>query len=81
MKALLSAVQSGDATASKSAADTLIKEIKNASALQNTTDAYYPVVGRGVNMRIPALALLIAAVPAAAQNTPLRHRARYTLKA
>ncbi len=40
LKGLLSAVQSGDATASKTAADTLIKEIKTASALQNATDAY-----------------------------------------
>ncbi len=40
LKTLLSAVQSGDATASKSAADTLITDIKNTNAVQHANYAY-----------------------------------------
>jgi DNA-binding FadR family transcriptional regulator len=38
---LLTTVQSGDATASKTAADTLINNIKNASAFKNATYARF----------------------------------------
>jgi hypothetical protein len=51
LEQLLSTVQSGDATASKIAGNSLIHDVKSMGAVQNATYAYFLVVGWASGMR------------------------------